>query len=270
MLLPVRPVTKPKVLDGQLNGRLDPAILKSVPGLAGGPTVRLVEPAATGWRALTTAAQKAGHILKATSAVDSYRPYDVQERTFLARYTTVPIAGVSTRTWQGKTWYLKPGNAPAAAPGTSNHGWGLAVDTGEERDADAQAESLDLATLTWLVDHELNYGFSHEIQEENWHIRWYVGDDIPLAVRAFMIGEVMAGISPEDQEVAIWRIEAILANRPTVAGGPKKGEVNELHNQLAKLETMLSQGSGGGGLSFQQAVDAAKTALREGAGPATP
>lgn len=42
MLLPVRPVTRPAILSGQVNGRLDPAILVSVPGLAGEATVRLV------------------------------------------------------------------------------------------------------------------------------------------------------------------------------------------------------------------------------------
>lgn len=201
MLLPIRVVTKPAVLSGQVNGRIDPVLLVSIPGLAGGPTVRLVEPAATGWRALTAAAQAAGHVLKATSAVDSYRPYDVQERTFLTRYSDEFIAGASTRRWMGRVWYLKPGYAPAAAPGTSNHGWALAVDTGEERDGDAQAESLDQATLQWLVDHELDYGFSHEIQEENWHIRWFVGDQIPPAVRAFTDGDgFMAALSDAQQK----------------------------------------------------------------------
>lgn len=212
MLLPIRTVTRPAALAGQSNGRLDDALLVSIPGLSGGPTVRLVEPAATAWRALTAAASAAGHTLKATSAVDSYRPYAVQERTFLARYTTVPIAGASTRTWQGKTWYLKPGNAPAAAPGTSNHGWGLAVDTGEERDSDAQAEPLDAVTLGWLVDHELAFGFSHEIQEENWHIRYYTGDQIPAAVQAFMEGDEMTPQQWQWLQSLNWRVHKGVIN----------------------------------------------------------
>ena len=238
MLLPIRPVTRPKVLVGQTNGKLDPAILASIPGLAGGPLVRLVEPAATGWRALTAAAQAAGHILKATSAVDSYRPYEVQERTFLARYTTVPIVGASTRTWQGKTWYLKPGNAPAAAPGTSNHGWGLAIDTGEERDTDAQAESLDIPTLTWLVEHELDYGFSHEIQEENWHIRWFVGDTIPAAVAAFVEGDDMP--TAKDVAEAVWNYTITSAGRTYTSNGSQIDAVVAARNLNEKSVPALA------------------------------
>jgi hypothetical protein len=36
-------------------------------------------------------------------------------------------------------------------------------------------------------------------------------------------------LSADDQEVLIWRVEAIINNRPAVAGGPKKGEVNQLY-----------------------------------------
>jgi hypothetical protein len=216
MILPVRPVTRPAVLTGQVNGRLDPAILVTIPGLAGGVPVRLVEPAATGWRALTAAAFAAGHTLKATSTMDSYRPYEVQERTFRQRYQLTPTGNTDTRVWQGQTWYRRDGYAPAAAPGRSNHGWGLAVDTGEERDADTGAESLDAATLTWLVAHELDYGFSHEIQVEPWHIRWYMGDVIPPAVRAFVEGDDM----PSANEVAkaVW---AYPISSPSLGSGPR-------------------------------------------------
>jgi hypothetical protein len=39
----------------------------------------------------------------------------------MQRYQLAEIAGSSTRTYEGKKWYLKKGNAPLAAPGSSQH-----------------------------------------------------------------------------------------------------------------------------------------------------
>ena len=182
---------RPAVLAGHTNGQLPSSILVDTPGLAGGQVVRLVEPAARAWRVLTAAASAAGHTLKPTSLFDSYRPYEVQERIFRQRYTTTVLAGRPRRWWDppgpepAAWWYQRPDTAPAAVPGTSNHGWALAVDVGEERDGDTGTESIDLLTLQWLVEHELEFGFSHELQVETWHIRYWTGDAIPAAVLAF-------------------------------------------------------------------------------------
>lgn len=196
-MLPVEDVQRPACLTGQTNGRLPDSLLHSTPGLAGGPAVRLVEPATRGWRAMSAEAQKAGHTLKATSLYDSYRPYEVQYTTFINRYEPSDFPGyIGTRYWPkhydlqgnvvlGRTWYQKPHTAVAAVPGTSNHGLGLAVDTGEEIDGDAGTESLDDATLAWLVANEMRFGFSHEVQSERWHIRYWAGDAIPAAVLAY-------------------------------------------------------------------------------------
>jgi hypothetical protein len=184
MPFPVRDVVKPAAIRGRQNGKLPTDLLGVVAGLAGGPTVRLVDPARRAWRALSAAATQAGHTLKATSTNDSYRPYAVQERIFRERYTNTPN-GTPAKHWQGKKWFLKPDFAAAAVPGTSNHGWGLAVDTGEEKDGDTGTRSLDTTTLDWLVDNEERFGFSHEIQSERWHIRYFAGDDVPAAVHQF-------------------------------------------------------------------------------------
>jgi hypothetical protein len=181
MAYPVRDVIRPAVLAGQSNGHLADSILVSVPGQAGGPTVRLVAPAAAAWQALCAAARSAGHILKASGPYDSYRPYDVQVSTFTTRYTTTKLAGRPSRTWQGHTWWQRPGTAVAAVPGTSNHGLGLAVDVGVELDGDPGTESLTAAALGWLIANELRFGFSHEIQSEPWHIRYWAGDRPPAA-----------------------------------------------------------------------------------------
>lgn len=67
---------------------------------------------------------------------EAYRDLAEQERVFRANYTTIKSQGDPSNTvanggikqWNGKTWYRKPGKATAAVPGTSNHGWGKAVD----------------------------------------------------------------------------------------------------------------------------------------------
>jgi hypothetical protein len=185
MAFPISRVTKPACLNGQSNGRLSDSILVSIPGLAGGPVIRLVEPAARAWKALQSAALAAGHTLKATSAADSYRPYADQERIFRARYTTQYLAGRPFRLWQGQRWYQRPGTAMAAVPGTSNHGLALAVDTGTELDGDAGTEAIDKNTLAWLLNNARSYGFSWEVQSEPWHLHYFAGDAIPAAVIAF-------------------------------------------------------------------------------------
>jgi len=204
MAYPVDPLVKPSVLSGQSNGKLPSSILVSTPGQAGGAEVRLVAPAARAWRALTSAALKAGHVLKPTSLNDSFRPYTVQERIFRERYTTTYLAGRPYKTWNGQRWYQKPNTAVAAVPGTSNHGWGLAVDTGEERDSDAAAESLDSATLNWLVANEQRFGFSHEVQSEPWHIRYNTGDKIPQAVLDFEKGSSTPTEEDEMADQIVW------------------------------------------------------------------
>lgn len=195
MALPVRIVTSPAVLAGQENGKLPTSILVQTPGLAGGPLVRLVSPAARAWQALTAAASAAGHTLKATSAADSYRAYEIQRRIFLERYTLEFLPDRPWKLWDSNNngvkerWYQLPNTAIAAVPGTSNHGWGLAVDTGEERDGDLGTESIDATTLNWLVANEQAFGYSHEVQSEPWHIRYWAGDEIPAAVLAYEEGQ---------------------------------------------------------------------------------
>jgi LAS superfamily LD-carboxypeptidase LdcB len=88
---------------------------------------------------------------------------------------------------------LKKGMAPAGSPGTSNHGWGLAIDAAVIVDGKTIAITSDpdgkggfKSGLEWLMANALKYGFSWEIkdgaQAEAWHIRYFTGDKIPQAV----------------------------------------------------------------------------------------
>jgi len=200
------------MLNGLRNGKLAPGILTTVAGQDGGPAVKLVKPAAQAWIALCAAALAEGHTLKATSAADSYRSFDAQETVFRERYTQDKLPGRPFKTWQGKRWYQKPGTALAAVPGTSNHGWGLAVDTGEERDHDDGTERLSAAALTWLVANEKRFGFSHEVQSERWHIRYFAGDSIPAAVLAHLNGDDMPLTDADVTKT--WELDGIIDNRP--------------------------------------------------------
>lgn len=52
---------------------------------------------------------------------------------------------------------------------------------------------------------------------------------------AIITGGDMATIDQTDWDALRWRIDAILFNRPTVIGGPTKGERNQLHDAIAAL-----------------------------------
>jgi hypothetical protein len=91
--------------------------------LRSAPGQRLRPAAAAAWDRLAYAVRaRFGWLPRLT---DSYRPRAVQEALFRKRYR--PGAGFDTRLWNGEPWHRVTGPA-AAVPGTSNHGWGLAVD----------------------------------------------------------------------------------------------------------------------------------------------
>lgn len=250
MALVVLPVQKPAVLEGQENGKLDSDILRSTPGLSGGPTVRLVETATRCWVAMTAAATAAGITLKTSSYADSYRTYQVQVSTFTARYQVEPTTN-GYRLWDSdgngtrERWYKKDGVASAAVPGTSNHGWAIAVDV-------ANASG---ARLAWLERYAVGFGWSWElVPEEPWHLRNYSGDDIPAKVLAYEQEHSMA--SDLDQFIAPLggvRENTYMAHHLTLAlitgSGPSEGYwdgpgapvANNLWSLLKRVESKLDQ-----------------------------
>ena len=170
MSYPVKEVVLPKDMKGAENGKLDPKVLSAIDG------GHLHHLAADAWHCMVIAAEADGITLDPTSRWDLYRPYDRQEALFLARYQKEDNKAKVTRNWKGHTWYLKAGVAPAGVPGTSNHGWGLAVDV-------AHASGKILA---WLMKHADAFGFSWEVKDganaEAWHIRYHAGDKVPARV----------------------------------------------------------------------------------------
>lgn len=111
-----------------INGKLPDNMLAAVSGTG----VRIYATLVPQTNALRAAFRKA--FGKGLTLTDGYRAYSgnyyAQYETFMRRYTTTYLPGRPTKTWNGRTWYLKPGQATAAVPGTSNHGWGQAIDFG--------------------------------------------------------------------------------------------------------------------------------------------
>ena len=173
------PVELPVSLKNVDPGKLHPSLLRDIP--KGGKLHYL---AADAWNAMVDAAQKDGIELKPTSAGDLYRSYDAQKSGFLQRYQLEPVVGTSTKTFEGKTWYLKKGMAMLATPGKSQHNLGLAVDihsAGEKK------------RLDWLIKNVVKFGFSWEVvPSEPWHIRLVTGDTPTPLVEAFIDAKVVA------------------------------------------------------------------------------
>lgn len=232
----IKKVTPPADVVPHKPGRLPDSILAKVDG------GKLHWRAANAWKALKAAAKAEGMELKPTSAGDLYRSYDSQLRVFLERYQKEPIAGASTRTFEGVKWYKKSEKlASLAAPGTSQHNSGLAVDV--------HTASGD--RLKWMIANCAKYGWSWEVvPEEPWHIRYTEGDNVPEAVKAWADanpsevcspGEVAAP-APESPkaaptattDVAVKRGKANAAANPVLQIGAKGGSVRTLQELLNK------------------------------------
>jgi murein L,D-transpeptidase YcbB/YkuD len=168
------PVKQPADLKGVAPGKLPDSLLKPVKG--GG---KLHWRAADAWDAMVEAAKIDGIELKPVSAGDTYRSFESQLAAFRQRYQKEPIAGAQTRTFEGVKWYKKdPKLASLAAPGTSQHNSGLAVDV---------HTAAEPKRLNWLIDNVRKFGFSWEVvPEEPWHLRYTEGDNPPAAVIEFI------------------------------------------------------------------------------------
>ena len=176
----VLPIKMPSDLANKENGKLPPHLLAKLKGTSGAMHPK----AATAFNCLQMHAFFAGIDLQSTSTADTYRSYERQERTFLDRYAEKFTNRVPPvfRTWNRKRYWLKKGKAPSATPGTSNHGWGLAIDV-----AGASGKRLAwmLGPSAWESP-VLKFGFSWEVASgknaESWHIRYVCGDEYPPAV----------------------------------------------------------------------------------------
>lgn len=175
--LPIVPISMPADLHGVKNGKLPPKLLTDIL-----PSGKLHHLAAKAWQKLQFEAAKEGLVLV---QIGDYRSASQQEHLFLLRMRTYPDARRTkqvTRTWNGKTWYLHDG-APVATPETSNHGWGLAVDCALRVDGRTvsimtKPKGCPRRGLKFLRSVAPSLGWSWELQDEPWHIRYVAGDKL--------------------------------------------------------------------------------------------
>lgn len=228
----VVPMKLPISLKNVEPGKLHPSLLRKIP--QGGQLHYL---AADAWNAMVDAAKADGVELKPTSSGDTYRSYDSQKAGFLKRYQLQPIPGQSTKTFEGKTWYLKKGMAMLATPGKSQHNLGLAIDihTASEK-----------KRLNWLIANVRKFGFSWEVvPSEPWHIRYTEGDAVPQAVKDWIALNPKASSpfgSTSDQRIAAEvkqnpvsdAIKLNIQSLPILSYPNKGKDVKKLQNILSK------------------------------------
>lgn len=205
--LPIAKMTLPSTLKGQTNGKLPDSILDKI-GVGG---ALMEKTAARSFIAMFAHARKAGFEIR---QVGDYRTYAEQVNLFVARYEPVAYARYVVtpsdrkKVWEGgakehgsKYWIKRLINgsypATAATPGTSNHGWGLALDIAEEYDNDPYPDSIRAAFVNWLCNNAHYYGISAELQSEAWHWRYVAGDKIPAATLRFEDGGGKPNPSPD-------------------------------------------------------------------------
>ena len=185
-MFPIAPVQMPADLVGKTNGKLAVTDLLSNVG----PRGDLHHLAARAWLALVDAAGKQGLPLTYTYG-GTFRSYAEQEALFRSRYEPGGTGG-GCKNWNGVQWCKKSAKlATAATPGSSNHGWGLAVDSAFDTDPSDGLGPDDAAAIVahpqwpWLLANAARFGWSWELQSEPWHLRYVTGDTIPQAVLDF-------------------------------------------------------------------------------------
>jgi hypothetical protein len=197
------PVVMPSTLAKASNGHLNP-LGQSTPVYFPGYGWGALEPTTKRcWDAFAVACLAAtGKTLSVTPG-GAYRSYEAQVAAFNQRMSPTynPLTcTTTTRTWNGKKYWLKRGFSPCATPGTSNHGWGLAVDTAIWPGAGQRLAGItsDPKVWTWVKDNAVSFGWSWEGAREGqpgfepWHLRHVTGDVIPAPVLA--IEKYFAGI----------------------------------------------------------------------------
>lgn len=232
MTLPVAPMKLPANLAEQPNGKIDPSLMVALH-----PRGSLHVAAARAWKALVAECGKVGLPLTFTYG-GMYRTYDEQYSLFISRYTTAASSTASRKWWDGRWWFLKPGMAMAAVPGTSNHGLGLAIDCAFDTDPRDGLGPDDAAAIAahpqfnWFRDNISRFGFSFEVQSEPWHIRYVAGDALPQAVKDYeqSLLPTFPPFDPEKGKFGLWPIAA----KPAVKMNDEGDVVRYLQGVLLK------------------------------------
>ena len=181
-------MTLPSDLPVARNGRLFPHELQLVlfPGVG---MLGIHRNAARCWNMMALVCWNdlgRGDQITAVSAADAYRTFDIQERVFFIRFWRI-MSTMIRRVYQGITYWKKPLVAQVATPGTSNHGWGLAIDIGvwpatANGKTKVQGLSGKRRVHAWMLANAADFGFFDNVASESWHWEWCLGDTIPQRV----------------------------------------------------------------------------------------
>jgi hypothetical protein len=219
----VKPVVLPTILlepTVQPNGAIDASLLVTIKdhNTTRGFDMTFNAVAARAWVAMSRAARAAGHDLYPTDkGYGTYRNLQMQTTGFKWHYTTDRLEGRPTKVWDGKTWFLKPDFEPAARPGESNHGLGVAIDVAF---LEAVPRSSDKRSI-WVLDNYERFGFSHEFEDKSVdprHIRYYKGDKIPDAV--LDVPEVVDEGGSDETQIPEDDMLPIITNQEATRGAP--------------------------------------------------
>jgi LAS superfamily LD-carboxypeptidase LdcB len=185
MKVPYKKLVLPSVLKGKINGRLDKGML--APVKCGG---KMLKEVAVHFNAMYDEAKAAGVTLR---NIGDYRSFESQVDMFNDRYSLKDEGRKPqvTRTYEGKTWYLKKGKAPSAAPDPtgvrgSNHGWGLAIDLAAEgKNGEIVSLGGTKKAYPWMLANAPRFGFYLQTDNdkspefEAWHWQYCEGDAVP-------------------------------------------------------------------------------------------
>lgn len=150
---------------------------------------RMFYPVSFAFQAVYLAAQGVGITVnhRRADSTGRYRTALRQWQMLHERYVPYPISGyrdtnwVKAHTYNGvyypaQLWYLRPGQAMAAVPETSNHGLGLADDMASDVNNDNVPEYMNDILLMWLRDNGPDFGIGLETRSERWHWHWLGGN----------------------------------------------------------------------------------------------
>lgn len=194
MQYPSKKMVLPAAVEKVGNGNLTAGMLKNVK--TGG---QMWTVAADAFNLMYDEALKAGHKLR---NIGDYRPVARQLDMFMDRYEDKPTGRNPqiTRQYKGKTWYLKQGKSPSGVPGTSNHGFGLAIDLGV--DNNGKIDGMGGKCLEWMCANAPKYGFYLQGSDpkspefEAWHWQYCEGDNAPAVVKAVVGSASVATPAP--------------------------------------------------------------------------
>lgn len=152
-----QPLFVPEGLSVSDNGRLPDECLQEV-----APACRLYRDVAQSWLQLTEAAVRDGVVIRLMNRRSAYRSLRTQMRIFHERYDVAEPGNTGALCWAGQFWVQRPGMRPAAIPGTSPYGLGLAVSVAGVRQGSSEWQ--------WLVRHAARFGWSWERKDSPWHL----------------------------------------------------------------------------------------------------